>query len=208
MPKSGGGDTASGHDSRPGPDTQSPDDSGKDSRPPDSGHTAETAETADSAAPWDPNAPLELCINEFMPDNGAALVNEDTTTPDWIELHNPGPADIALDGWTLSDEADTPAKHILTGGLVLPVGGFLLLFADALPELGPQHLSFSLSAAGGEVGVYAPDGRGQRIVYGVVSQDFSVARQPDCCTEAGCIQFLFRGTPGATNGAPPAHAGG
>jgi hypothetical protein len=155
--------------------------------------------TVDTAPPWDPDAPLELCINELMPDNASVLFAADGSTPDWIELHNPGDSDIALDGWSLADEVGRSSRHVLSGGMVLPAGGFVVLYADALPESGADHLGFSLSALGGEVGLYAPDGRGQRIVYGAVTADFSVARATDCCTEEGCLGFAFRGSPGVSN---------
>jgi hypothetical protein len=147
-------------------------------------------------------APLELCINEFMPDNEASITDESGATPDWIELHNPGSEDIDLEGWSLTDDADDPMKSVLPAGLTLPAGGFLLLWADggALPS--PTHLGFALSAAGGTVGVFAPDGRGSLVSYGDISDDFSAARLPDCCEGDACFGFDFRGTPGQSNVEP------
>lgn len=142
----------------------------------------------------------DVCINEFMPENDTALVSGDGSTPDWIELHSYAPVDIPMGGWSVSDDREEVGKNVLTDDLVLPAGGFLLLYADGDPSLGPDHLPFALSADGGDVALFEPDGDGQVIAYGVTEGDFSVARVPDCCAGADCIGFVFRGTPGATNG--------
>lgn len=146
-----------------------------------------------------PPAPLELCINELMPDNAASIIDEAGATPDWLELHNPGAEDVSLDGWSLTDDANAPAKSVLSGGLVLPAGGFLVLWADKLTGAGSTHLSFKLDAGGGVVGLFAPDGRGSVVTYGAIDADFSAARRPDCCVGEGCFAFDFRGSPGKSN---------
>lgn len=147
---------------------------------------------------WDP---LELCLNEFMPDNQSVIVEAVGTTPDWIELHNPGDEPVSLDGWVLTDEGDGSGSE-LDRRLVVDAGGFLVLYADGVPAAGSDHLDFGLAAEGGEVGLYAPDGRGQVVLYGAVESDFSVARVPDCCTGPGCLAHDFRGSPGALNDPP------
>jgi hypothetical protein len=146
--------------------------------------------------------PLPLCINEFMPQNNTTL-EVDAATPDWIELHNPTDADVLLDGWTITDDKDIPDMHLLAGGLSVPPGGFLLLYPDSLPELGPEHLSFSLDVEGDDVALFAPDGQGSIVNYGTVDGDIAVARRWDCCDEPLCWEFLFSGTPGTSNGIPP-----
>jgi hypothetical protein len=161
--------------------------------------TAETEQTEDTGTgPVSAPEPLPLCINEFMPDNVSAWRDDLGAAPDWIELHNPTDAAVDLSGWTLSDDAAQPDKGRLSGALA--PGGFLLLRADDRP--GDGHLPFRLSADGGDVALFAPDGRGQVVSYGVVGQDFSVARLTDCCSGDGCLDFSFRGTPGYGNTAP------
>lgn len=167
--------------------------------------TGESAETGDSdsqesADTWDPDAPLELCINEFMTDNKTALTDETGATPDWIELANPNFDDVSLSGWTMTDDADETDKSELDDSLVVEGHGFLVLYADKLPELGAQHLDFSLSQDGGVVGLYAPDGRGSLLQYAWIASDLSAARVPDCCSGDGCWTYVYDGTPGASNG--------
>ena len=178
---------------------------------PDSGAPSTPHESGlDSAAPPDSDgdtgphvdAPLDLCINEFMPTNVSSVQDESLRFPDWIELHNPGPEDIALTGWTLSDFRLEPDKHVFIGGLVVPAGGFRLLWADGRPDTGAAHLSFRLSGDGGEVALFAPDGRGSIVTYDEIFADFSIARVPDCCRREDCFSFDYHGTPGLTNVEP------
>lgn len=145
-----------------------------------------------------PPEPLPLCINEFMPDNQSALIAEDGSTPDWIEVHNPTDEHHVLTGWAIADDAEEGSPWLL-GDVLVPAGGFALIYADGVPEAGPDHTDFKLSSAGGDIALWAPDGRGQVIHYGNVEPDFSVARIPDCCVGEGCFDFVFRGTPDATN---------
>ncbi len=145
--------------------------------------------------------PLELCINEIMPDNEASAQDETLAYPDWIELHNPGDTTVDLAGWTITDYRLEPEKHTL-GDLSIEPGGFLVLWADELPDTGANHLGFKLSGDGGEVAVYAPDGRGSIVTYGPMAADFSIARVPDCCEGEGCLTYDFRGSPGESNVEP------
>ena len=153
-------------------------------------------DTGGPPAPVDPG-PLPLCINEFMPANDSALVVTGGATPDWIELHNPGDETVNVSSWTLTDDPAVPDAARVPIGTEIPAGGFLVFLADDSDEAG--HLPFRLSAEGGSIGLYDPDGNGQVIHYGRVEDDFSVARTPDCCTGEGCLGFDFRGTPGAPN---------
>jgi len=173
-------------------------DTGETGLPPDTGETGDTAPPVHTEP-----VPLELCINEFMPDNKTALFLDDGTAPDWIELHNPGAEAVDLVGWSLTDDPDEPDKHALHSDLKIPAGGFMLFYADGVDDVAQaQHLSFKLTGEGGSVGLFAPDGRGQLVHHGLVETDFSLHRVQDCCTAEGCLDFDFRGTPGASNDPP------
>ncbi|NOY27022.1 MAG: lamin tail domain-containing protein [Oligoflexia bacterium] len=141
-----------------------------------------------------------LCINEIMPGNDAALILEDGSHPDWIEIFNPTDEAISLDGWTISDDRSQPDKHTLSGDLSVPPGGPLLLYADDNIIAGPQHLGFKLEESGEEVALFDPEGDGTVVAFGVVYPDFAVARSDDCCTGKDCLEHVFRGTPGERNG--------
>lgn len=162
----------------------------------ETGVSDDSADTGFQAAPA--TGPLPLCINEFMPANDSAWRDALGAAPDWIELHNPTAAAVDLTGWTLSDDEAQPDRARLSG--VLEPGGFRLLVADG--GTGADQLPFRLSADGGQVALFAPDGRGQVVTHGSVAPDFSVARVTDCCAGEGCLEFSFRGTPGYGNAEP------
>ncbi len=184
-------------DEAPRPDTAATDSGSVDTATNDTGDTGNT-DPVDTAPP----EPLELCVNELMPRNGGAYRTAEGATPDWVELHNPGSTDVALDGWTLAEDG---AVGALSG--TLTAGGFLLIEAVAQDE-SPQDtatpppaatLPFALSAAGGTLTLRAPDGRGARLTYGAAASDFAHARTTDCCTGEGCWQVRWGGSPGESN---------
>ncbi len=98
---------------------------------------------SDSRGPQDSPGPLgALILNEAQSSNGSTLELEDGSSPDWIELYNPGAEAVDLSGWGVSqggDPADLPAE-------TLPPGGLLVVYASGLDETG--HLPFKLSSEG------------------------------------------------------------
>lgn len=97
-------------------------------------------------------------INEFLASNAGGLEDEDGDTPDWIEIHNPGPDAIPLLGWGLTDRADAPFQWRFPP-TNLPPGGFLLVFAsgkDRRVPGRPLHTSFRLSDGGEYLGLFRP----------------------------------------------------
>ncbi|MBN1334327.1 MAG: lamin tail domain-containing protein [Deltaproteobacteria bacterium] len=145
-----------------------------------------------------------LCINEFMASNAQTSVGLENDLgeplfPDWIELFSALDHPLTLAGFTVTDDLADPMKHVL-GDLVLPAGGYLLLFADGDARAGPAHLSFRLSAGGEQIGVYTPAGRAMdRLEYGAQQADWSAARVPDGNQADGAWQIVQEPTPGAPN---------
>jgi hypothetical protein len=132
----------------------------------------------------------DVCINEFMASNSLTIPDETGAYPDWIELHDLGGNGVDLDGWSISDNLDNPEKHGL-GAVTIPAGGYLLLWADSMPELGERHLSFSLTAEGEELGLYRPDGSAvNTLQYEQQVTDWSAARMPD-----GSLEWVIDETP-------------
>jgi hypothetical protein len=149
--------------------------------------------TDDTGTPTDD----ALCINELMPDNQGSLI-EDDETPDWLELYNAEFQTISLVGWTLQ----------VDGGTLVPLDALeeleatepLLLLADGVDDVGDGHLPVSLDADGGTVVLTGPNGTGERINYGLVQPNHSVARETDCCAGSECLVYDYAGTPGEENG--------
>ncbi|MBM4367569.1 MAG: hypothetical protein FJ102_15260 [Deltaproteobacteria bacterium] len=172
------------------PDTSSPVDSAADT-------AGDTALPADTGTTLDD--PLPFCVNEWMPSNASSVATNVGHYEDWIELHNPGTEVVSLAGYTVStDRADDDPDAI--EALDIEPGAFAFIWASG--EEGEGEWPVTLAAAGGELALFAPDGRGTILTWGSVATDFSVARATDCCTGDDCLGFVYRGTPGTTN-VPP-----
>jgi hypothetical protein len=58
--------------------------------------------------------------------------DEPAGSPDWVELYNAGMSPVPLEGYALDDGDTGAGKYILLpAGVVLPPGGFLVIFVDA-----------------------------------------------------------------------------
>jgi hypothetical protein len=141
----------------------------------------------------------DVVINEFMPSNAATIQDEVGAYPDWIELYNAGDEDVDLGGFTISDTLSEPDKHELADGVIVPAGGFLLLWADDDEEdEGDTHLGFKLSAGGEEIGLYTPEGVAvDEVTFGEMATDISAARTPD---GSDTWELTDAPSPGESNG--------
>jgi len=145
-----------------------------------------------------PDGVRRVSINEFMADNGFTVADPDGAYGDWIELFNLTPDDVPLGGYGLSDDPDRPRRHVLDPALVLPGDGYLLLWADGQPAAGPEHLVFSLDAAGEALVLTGPGGDVQEFLfYEPQVTDVSAARMPDGEPDSWLLDDTP--TPGASN---------
>jgi spore coat protein H len=71
----------------------------------------------------------------------------------YVELHNRGPQELSLQGLVLTNDLREPRKYRLRA-LRLRPGQSLRLIADGNTAAGPEHLPFTLSRSGGEVGLF------------------------------------------------------
>jgi len=139
-----------------------------------------------------------LVINEVMASNDAACADAFGEFDDWVELYNPGDADLELTGYTVTDDTAMPAKLTLPAGVVVPARGYKLLWCDDQVQ-GVDHLPFKLDAAGEQFAIYAPDGALiDSVAFGMATADTSFARLPD---GAGEFASCAHPTCGAANGA-------
>ncbi len=172
---------------------------------PDSGDSSSpTDSTADSAADTDSTLddPLPVCINEWMPSNASSARDSLGAYPDWVEIHNPGNEPVSLEGWTISTDRAEVEPAVL-GPLDVAAGAFALFWATG--QSSADELPVTLASAGGELALFAPDGRGSIVTWGASATDFAVARGTDCCSGDGCLGYTYRGTPGASNVVPETH---
>jgi hypothetical protein len=99
-------------------------------------------------------------LNEFMAANSRTLVDEDGDRSDWIELHNPDPTPVNLDGWHLTDQSTNLTQWVFPN-ITVPANGYLLVFASGKDRrvVGrPLHTNFRLSVEGEFLALVRPDG--------------------------------------------------
>lgn len=121
-----------------------------DDKAPDAPDTPALVDTAgvDSSPHEAPDG--RLLITELMADNKGTIELSDNSSPDWIELYNPGPAALDLAGWTLSDAPEDDAPPPLPA-LSLAPGAFVVLYAtgeSGVAADGRLTLPFKLDADG------------------------------------------------------------
>jgi hypothetical protein len=109
-----------------------------------------------TASPEQPNwLPAPVVVNE-------ALARPAAGGEDFIELHNPTAAAVAIGGWWLSDDFRTPKKYQLPAGTSIAAGGYRVV---AAPQFAAGAIPFSLGSTGDEVCLAAADGGGELTGY-------------------------------------------
>ena len=144
----------------------------------------------------------DLVVNELMADNATTITDSYGDHDDWFELYNAGGSAIHLDGFFVTDDLMAPMKHIFTGGMTVPAGGYLLLWADnETAEEGPAHCGFKLDKDGEVLAIFAPDGQTliDVVEFGEQVVDISYERFPDGSPDWSHACFA---TPGGTNVTP------
>jgi len=147
-------------------------------------------------------------ISEFMADNDTVLADEDGDYEDWVEIYNPGPGAIDLEGYHLTDDLDEPQKWRFPTQ-VIPAGGYVVVFASGkdrdTPGF-PLHTGFKLDAGGEPLALVAPDGvtvlssfgAGYPEQYPDISYGFQT-QGANPTLRTGLPGYLISHTPGAAN---------
>ncbi len=139
-----------------------------------------------------------LKINEFLAVNGT--INQDSAGEydDWIELYNYGTLPIDLQGVFFTDDLSDSTEWEIPSSLIIPAGGYLILWADDDTGQGVDHLGFKLEDTGEEIGIFTPDSIVliDQEIFGTQVYNISKGRQPD-----GGVNWNFfdTPTPGASN---------
>ncbi|MFM8878381.1 MAG: FN3 associated domain-containing protein, partial [Verrucomicrobiota bacterium] len=147
-------------------------------------------------------------IAEFLADNRKGLRDDDGDPSDWIELHNPNPYRLNVDGFHLTDDPAQPTRWKLPA-VRIPALGRLVVLASGKDRRDPAlllHTNFKLSAAGDTLSLIAPDGTTllQRIPADYPATKTFPAQRPDISYGLGTNGtwgFFRVPTPGETNGA-------
>lgn len=142
----------------------------------------------------------KIRINEVMAENDTTIQDPDGGGfPDWIEIYNPGPEPVELDGMHLSDDATDPARYRIPANVVVPARGFVLFWADNDPDQGGTHTNFKLGATGEKILLVDTDGTTvvDMVSCPTVAADVSYGRTKD---GAATWTLFTKATPGTSNG--------
>lgn len=119
-------------------------------------------------------APL-VRLNEVMAWNAGSVTN-DATTPDWAELHNPGPDRVVLDGWRLI-EGGNSNSFVFPPGTWIEAGGFLMVWCDTNTAASGLHTGFALDREGEAMVLEDPDSnRVDAVAFGAQLADYTIGR--------------------------------
>ena len=139
-------------------------------------------------------SPSNLVINEWMA-NGRGS--------DWIELHNPQPKPVRMDGLYLTDNISSigRTKFEITKLNYIAGGGFVKWIADADLAKGGDHVNFSLSSLGEPIALYSRTKSllDKRLISKTIPGE-SEGRLPDGATRI--TKFPSTPTPGKSNYLP------
>lgn len=151
--------------------------------------------------------PAQVIISEFLTRNVGGLEDEDHDTPDWIELHNPGSADVDLAGWALTNDPARPKGWKLPSAILRP-GEYRTVFASGKNRsnaAGNLHTDFKLSQSGGYLALTDPTGAVLHAYDGYPRQEGNVSfGLAGTAPSDGRVQWrYFPPTPGTANATSP-----
>jgi hypothetical protein len=163
------------------------------------------AEDASLTAVFSPIEKIDsLYINEILAYNES--INTDTTGKydDWIELYNASNDTINLAGLYLTDDFTKPTKWKIPvvdsiSFNILP-NEYKIIWCDSEPHEGQDHVGFSLSKIGEQVGLMQITGNDTVFIDSVSFSEqlpnVSYGRFPDASNK---WEFLLLPTPGSSN---------
>lgn len=102
-----------------------------------------------------------LRITEFVASNDNSLLDYDGASSDWLEIYNSGGDTVNLGGLHLTDNTANKTKWTFPSNVLLPGGGYLIVFAsnkNTVKPNGELHTNFALSAGGEYLGLIGADG--------------------------------------------------
>jgi len=157
----------------------------------------ETRDFAMLAGKWQQEG-IPLVINEVLASNSGGYTDPQGQDDDWIEIYNAGSRAIDTGGMYLTDDLGNPTKWQIPAGnpalTTIPVGGYLLIWADNDPEDYPAgiHAPFELNAeAGDDIGLFDVNGvLIDSVEFPDQTPNISYGRFPD-----GSDTWQFFGTP-------------
>lgn len=146
-----------------------------------------------------------LMLNELMASNDTTIADNYGEYDDWIEITNPGPDDINLSDYHMTDDVTEPFKFTFPDSVIHP-DEFFIVWADNAPEQGSMHAGFRLSSAGQSIYLLNSLLSVDKVTFPELDADVSYGRLNSSLGNAGrkgsewCI--LPYSTPGWSNALP------
>ncbi len=102
----------------------------------------------------------QLVINEVCASNYNDHTDNFGEYEDWFEIYNTGGAAIDLDGYYLSDDSADPLKYQVTGSVMVPAGGYRVIYASNNNQVVGNniHTSFKINQQQQEYAVLTDPG--------------------------------------------------
>lgn len=140
-----------------------------------------------------------LYISEFMALNNNTLQDEDSTYSDWIEIHNASASPINLDGWFLTDDAETYSKWPFPD-ITIDSNEYIIIFASGKNRFAGKdslHTNFKLKGSGEFLALSNP---GASLVNSVFTPAYPVQfNDISYGFQSGNYVYFNTPTPGAAN---------
>jgi hypothetical protein len=138
-------------------------------------------------------ASSDVVLNEIAADNAGSVAN-DSTFPDWVELHNRSGAPVNIGNWSLTDNG-VARQFVFPANTIISAGGYLVVWCDSATNSPGLHTGFALGKGGETVSLFdANTNRVDALTFGLQLTDYTVGR-------VGADWVLTSPTPGATNSA-------
>lgn len=119
-------------------------------------------------------SPADLRLSEWL------AAHDVRYSDDWIELHNPGPLPVAMEGMILTDNRPgRPRAHIVAPLSFIAPMGHVVFWADGESDDGENHIPFRLNALQDKLALLDASGTviDEKILYGQTN-DFSQSTDP------------------------------
>ena len=147
-------------------------------------------------------------ISEFMADNNNTLEDEDTDSPDWIEIYNGQNATVNLAGWRLTKTLGNNSMWTFPTVSMGPYS-YLVVYASGKNRTSNPallHTNFTLPKSGGYLALIKADGVtiATQFTYGAQFQDISYGEKGAART----LGYLQPATPGTKTSLSTAQAPG
>jgi hypothetical protein len=152
----------------------------------------------------------QVKINEIMASNTSTIQDNNGIYSDWFELYNPSGTPIDLSNFYVTDLKSNLTKFrftSLSGQVVLPANGYLIIWASDNVAGGYHHTNFSLSSTFGEtLYMVAPDGTSilDSLKFLPQRDNVSFGRLND---GGSTLKYFFPASPATTNNASNAYEG-